>query len=97
VRYNDQSEQAKLKAKMSRTPLPLAKDYVAMNHNEPITTYKRWLVAFSKTCEITGERIPALSIAYKKEIDYLIRDEIHTDVTWVSERGYILEKLKGNA
>jgi len=96
MRYNDKYEQEKLKAQMANAPLPLAKDYILLNHNDQIYTYRRWLVAFPKTCEITGERIPALSIAYKKEIDYLIRDEIHTDVTWVSEQGYILEKLKGN-
>lgn len=78
---------------MSNTPL--AKDYLSLNHHELITTYQRWLVAFPKTCAVTGERIPALSKAYKKKIDYVIRDEICTDVTWLSEAGYILEKLKG--
>ena len=48
-------------------------------------------------CVITGEKISARAIAYKRKTDYLVVREVKTDVDWVSEKGYILEKLKGNA
>lgn len=51
----------------------------------------------SPECVITGEKIPARSIAYKRKTEYLVVREVKTDVDWVSEKGYILEKLKGNA
>ena len=47
-------------------------------------------------CVITGEKIPSRAIAYKRKIDYLVAGEVTTIVEWVSEKGYVIEKLKGN-
>ena len=66
-----------------------------MKHDKPIIYYKHRLV-WRATCAVTGKKIPAFTMAYKRYTDYLIRDEVHTETEWLSEAGYMLEKIKGN-
>jgi len=76
--------------------LPKAKNYIPIN-DYPLVHYKQTLAILSKTCAVTGERIPRFTWAWQQVSDYLIRDMIHTEIAWMSDKGYMLLKLRGDA
>ena len=59
-----------------------------MGMYNPIITWKNRFTFLPTTCTVTGERIPMFSKAKKKQVDWLIADELISDSYWVSLKGY---------
>lgn len=64
--------------------------------NDDIVIYTRRPAIWGATCVVTGNRIPPFKMAYKKRVGCYHHGEFVAGVVWVSEAGYIIEKLKGH-
>lgn len=73
----------------------VAKNYTPLN-DYPLTHYKQKRTILKQTCNVTGEEIPGFTLAWREYNDYMIRDDIHTEKFWVSDKGYMILKLRGH-
>jgi len=63
----------------------------------PIVIWSKGITLWPVKCKVTGERIGFLTKAHRRWMNYEYQGNIVTDFSWVSNKGYMLLKLKGEA